>query len=178
MALDEPVVIDGTVPQIRQRLEDRLMVIGDLWFPTRAEMTRWSGSPSPLYLKWTRGGGFEIGPRLDTMPASRLAPALRGRLEAAETGRVHLRMRLGWPRLTAIVLWSFAVALLGWGIYVAVQLWTGQTHLGWLGAWAVSVLLVHGTAFAAWHYGRGRLMADLPWLQEVLSGPMVEGEDW
>ena len=177
MALHEPIEVDGTAEQVRQRIADRLCEVGDLWFPTRGEMKRWDASASPLYVKWTRGG-FEIGPRLETIPAARLAPALHGRLEASGTGRTRIVVRLGWPRLTTWVLAGFAVALGAWGAYVAVQMVQGTTHLGWVGTWVVSTLLVFGSAGISWRWGRARLLEDLPWLEAVLARPVVVGEDW
>ncbi|MFK7928263.1 MAG: hypothetical protein AB8H79_08735 [Myxococcota bacterium] len=179
MKVGEPLMVDGTPAQVRERLEQRLCVIGELWLPTRGEMKRWDVSPAPLYLRWTRAkDGFEIGPRLETMPASRLAPALRGTIRAVGTGRSEFTARVRWPRSTFAVLLTFTAALLAWGGYTVAGLSTGQSHLGWLAVWGMSTAIVHGGAFAAWRWGRGQLLNDLPWLGQVLASPMVEGEDW
>jgi len=175
----EPFVVDGTPAQVRERLEQRLCVIGELWLPTRGEMRRWDVSPAPLYLRWTRvKGGFEIGPRLETMPAARLAPALRGRIRALGTGRSEFTARVRWPRSTAAVLLFFTAVLLGWLGYTTAGLYSGQSHLGWLAVWGMSTVIFCGGTFAAWQWGRGQLLNDLPWLDQVLSSPMVDGEDW
>lgn len=170
--------MEGSTAQVRRRLEDRLCVVGDVWFPTRGEMKRWDASPAPLYLKWTRRGGFEIGPRLDTIPAARLVPVLTGRLTVVGTDRVAMDGRLRWPRLTRLVLLGFSVALAAWGVYTFGRYFAGETHLGWVGAWAASVVAVHGGAAASWVWGRKRLLAELPWLREVLARPIVAGQDW
>lgn len=175
----EPVVVDGSPEQVRQRLADRLCVIGELWLPTRGELKRWDVSPSPLYLRWTKAAdGFEIGPRLETMPAARLAPALRGRLRPHGTGRTELVARIRWPRFTLLVLIGFTVALGLWGVYAIGGVVTGTNHSGWVAVWAMSVAIVHGGAFLAWRWGKTQLLAELPWLQGVLAQPVVEGEDW
>jgi len=176
--LSEPIVLDGTEAQLRARLEERLCVVGELWLPTRGELKRWGESPAPLYLRWTKAGGFEIGPRMETMPAARLAPTLRGGFRGVGADRIEVHARLAWPRLTRVVLAGFALALAAWGIYVSVELYQGTTHLGWLGAWLVSSALVFGGAAVAWQVGRRQLVGELAWLRTVLTGPLVEGEDW
>ena len=176
--LGGPLVVDGTEALVRDRLEERLCVVGDLWFPTRAEMRRWGESPAPLYLRWTRTGGFEIGPRLETIPASRLVPTLRGRVSRTSDGRVAVQARMTWPRVTWYVLIGFIVSLVGWGSWVGWQFSQGETHLGWVLTWAVSTLIVLGGTAVAWRVGRRQLLSELPWLHGVLTSPMVEGEDW
>lgn len=176
--LGGPLVLDGTEALVRDRLEERLCVVGDLWLPTRAEMRRWGQSPAPLYLRWTRTGGFEIGPRLETIPASRLVPTLRGRVTGLVGGRVEVRARMTWPRVTWYVLIGFVVSLVGWGVWVSVQFSAGETHLGWVLTWAMTTGIVLGGAAVAWQVGRRQLLAELPWLHGVLTGPLVEGEDW
>lgn len=177
MARIEPLVVTGTPSQVRHRIEERLCVVTDVWFPTRAEMRSWEASASPLYVKWTRRGGVEIGPRLETMPAARLVPALRGELVSRDTG-VVLDLRLRWPRVTAWILLGFTLALVGWGVDLAIDLQAGRTHLGWVGAWVATLVAVHGGAAIAWFQGRAMLMAELPWLRQALSRTLVDGEDW
>lgn len=177
--LGGPMVVDGSPEQVRRRLEDRLCVVGELWLPTRGELKSWDVSPAPLYVRWTRQtDGFEIGPRLETIPAARLAPALRGRLRSAGVGRTEVVARLAWPRFTFVVLLAFTLALLVWGGYIVAGLYTGDSHLGWLAVWAMSVAIVNGGALAAWRWGRGQLLAEFPWLQAVLAQSQVDGEDW
>lgn len=178
MPLKQAIIAFGSVQQARQRIEDRLCVVGDVWFPTRNEMRRWADSPAPLYVKWTRGDGFEIGPRLETIPAARLVPVLRGRIQTLGQDQFTISARLTWPWLTQLVMLGFAVSLVAWGIFVISDYIEGTTHAGWVGAWAASLVGVHGSAIVAWVWGRRRLRSDLPWLREVLERPIVAGEDW
>ena len=172
------LVLDASPEQVRARLAERLFVIGDLWLPTRAELRDWSHSTAPLYVRFTRRGGFEVGPRLETVPAARFAPAMRATLTAARAGRTELHARLRWPVATAVMLWGFTIAVVLWGAAVAWQLWLGDTHLGWAGAVVATLLVVQGSAMAAWSWGRRQLQAELPWLEQTLGRPVVEGEDW
>ena len=178
VALGFSLEVDGSPEQVRERLEERLLLIGDLWLPTRRELKDWSHSVAPMYLRWTRSGAFELGPRLETMPAARFAPALRGRLEARPGGGTRLSGSLRWPLATAVMLWGFTAAVLVWGASVVWQLSQGQTHYGWLGAVIVTLLVVQGTAVAAWFWGRSQLLAEVPWLTATLDRPVVDGEDW
>ncbi len=119
-----------------------------------------------------------MGLRLETMAASRLTPCWRGRLVEAGTGRTRLEVRLRWPRITALLLWGFTAAILVWGAALARDLWTGQTHAGWLVAWGAVPVFVHAAAAAGWFWGRSRLRSELDWLRQALSRTVVEGEDW
>lgn len=170
--------VRGTPEQVRARLEERLLLIGDLWLPTRRELMDWSASVAPLYVRWTRSGRFEVGPRLETMPAARFAPALRGTLAPSPNGGTRLVGRLRWPLATSVMLWGFTAAVLLWGASVSWQLSQGESHLGWAGAVVVTLLIVHGTAAAAWSWGRRQLLAEVPWLTGTLDRPVVDGEDW
>jgi hypothetical protein len=170
--------LDGTPSQVRERLEERLMVVGDLWLPTRRELRDWSNSVAPLYLRVTRNGAFEVGPRLETIPAARFAPTLRGVLVGTDSGGTRLQTRVRWPRATAFMLYGFTLAVLVWGVAVGWQLYNGQTHLGWLGAVITVFVIVQGSAWLAWTWGRRQLMAEVEWLSQALSRPVVEGEDW
>jgi hypothetical protein len=173
-----PEVVDGTPAQVAGRLVERLFVIGDIWFPTRNEMAAWDRSSAPLYLKWTRRGGFEIGPRLETVPAARIAPVLRGRLLDGGTGRTRIVAHVTFPRLTWGVLGAFTALGALWAAQIGVDLRAGTTHSGWAVACALYFGGILGGAGLAWWWGRRALLAEVPWLTGVLTRPQTEGDDW
>ena len=53
MNTKDEMVVAGSIAEVRARMEDQLVVIGDLWFPTRGEMKAWHQSPAGFYVKWT-----------------------------------------------------------------------------------------------------------------------------
>lgn len=173
-----PEVVNGEPAQVAQRLRDRLFVIGDVWFPTRREMLEWDKSQAPLYLKWTRKGGFEIGLRLETVPAARVAPVLRGRLLPHGTGRTRVDARMTFPRLTWGVLATLFLLGVLWGTQIGLDLVNGRTHAGWAVACGLYLGALVGGSALAWAWGRRQLLGEVSWLAEVLSRPAASGDDW
>jgi hypothetical protein len=170
--------VRGSADDARARLAERLVVVGDLWLPTRAEMGAWHDAAAPLYVRWTRPGGFEIGPRLETIPAARFAPVLRGRFAPGADGSTRLLARWRFPRSTRVVLATFATMVVAWGAVTLFRFATGDTHAGWVGAWAVTALITVAGPAAAWRFGRGELARELPGLRDLLAEERVPAEDW
>jgi len=170
--------IPGSPRQVRERLRERLVEINDLWLPSRAELHRWHDAGAPLYVRFGRTGTFEIGPRLETMPASRFSPAWRGEVRAAPDGRTSLVASLRFPRSTEIVLSLFALMVLGWGAVTLTRFAAGETHAGWVGAWGVTALITVLGPAAAWRFGKAELERELPWLEQALADAPLPDEDW
>ncbi|TVQ94067.1 MAG: hypothetical protein EA397_02855 [Deltaproteobacteria bacterium] len=168
----------GTPQEVRERLNARLMVVGNLWLPTRRELHDWHDAPAPLYLSWSRGDVFEIGPRLETMPAARLAPVYRGRLIADGSDHTRLVASLRWPLFTLTVLGLLWIMLAGWGVATLTSYSQGTTHLGWVGAWGVSSLIATVGPALGWWYGAAELSQEQPWLEQALSQAPLPDEDW
>jgi hypothetical protein len=178
MAEREIGAMAGTAREVRAHLDAHLVTVGDLWLPTRAELRRWHESGAPLYVSWTRGGGFEIGARLETIPAARFAPAIRGRLVPGDDGRTRLVGRVVFPRSTLVVLALFAVMVAGWGVVTWTRFAAGETHAGWVGAWAVTALVTSVAPAIAYVAGRPELERELAHLRRVLDEAPHADEEW
>lgn len=178
MAEHEIARVPGSPARVRERLRERLIEIGNLWLPTRRELHDWHDAESPLYLRWTRGGGFEIGPRLETIPAARLAPVLRGRLVADGPAHTRLVARFRFPRATSVALGLLWLMLAGWGVVTLYRFSQGETHAGWVGTWAVSLAIGLVGPGLGWWFGAAELRRELPWLERALSQAPLPEEDW
>ncbi|MFT7517894.1 MAG: hypothetical protein ACI9MC_000018 [Kiritimatiellia bacterium] len=175
----ETVVVSASLTEVRQRLESGLVVVGDVWFPTRREMQVWHQSGASFYVKWTRSQGFEIGPRLETVPAARFAPALLGKLESVGRLQTRVTFRFGFPRFTRWLVGGFVLVNLVWIARVVSDLSLGLTHTGWLGASVVTLLVVVLGSTVAYVWGKGEVRRRMPELLRVLRGEhVVDGEDW
>lgn len=168
----------GTPRQVRERLRERLVEISDLWLPSRAELHRWHDAGAPMYVRFGRGESLEIGPRLETMPASRFSPTWRCQLRAAAGGGTEIVGSLRFPWSTQIVLALFAIMVAGWGAVTLLRFANGETHAGWVGAWTVTALITLVGPAAAWRYGRAELERERPWLQQALADAPLPDEDW
>lgn len=168
----------GTPSQVRDRLRERLVEISDLWLPSRAELHRWHDAGAPLYVRFGRGATFEIGPRLETMPASRFSPAWRGELRPAPGGGTVLMASLRFPRSTQVVLALFALMVVGWGAVTLTRFSAGDTHAGWVGAWAVTALITLVGPAIAWRFGKSELERERTWLAQALADTPAPDEDW
>jgi hypothetical protein len=166
--------IPASVAVVRDHLTRTLFEVGDLWLPTRGELHRWHESVSPLYIRWVRHDIFEIGPRLETLPAARLAPVLRGTLRPTPVDHTAFSGRLSLPRSTLIVYGLVALMMAGWGAVTLTQFSLGATHAGWVGTWVVSVVILIGGPGAAFWFGRRELTRALPWLEESIQHMEIE----
>lgn len=162
---------------VRRRLTERLVHIGNLWLPTRAEMRIWHRAGAPLYVCWSGQDHFEIGPRLETMPAARFVPVYAGRLEPFEGG-TRLVGRVRMPRATRWIFALLALMMVAWGVVTLARFAQGDTHAGWVGTWAVSTLIALGGPQLARGFGRRELERELPWLRAAVADAPDPDEDW
>jgi hypothetical protein len=172
-----PVSVSGTPEEVKRRLDERLLCVGSLWFPSRAELQAWDEADMPLYIVRNRTTTLEIGPHLANMWASCFSPVLRGTLENRSDGTAISWSR-GWPTVTHFVLWSWTVVLAIWLLVLLPQIASGSEHPIWLLWWSIlSATRVAATALGG-HYGGQTLDTHIPWLTQALTEVLVEEEDW
>lgn len=173
------IVVPTTTEGLHRRLNERLCPIGDVWFPTRAEMDRWDESDSPLYVRWIDRSRFEIGPRLDTVPSARFVPVWHFRIVNSEPGgnRTVLHFKTTWTRITWVVFGLLLAGLVGWG-WTLVSDMQQENFIGWATVWFLSMAAVGGGCLTAWIWGKRRLLEEADWLKTILERVDVAGEDW
>lgn len=156
---------------MQRRLARQALVLGSLWFPTRAELLEWGRSGCPVYVRPLGAGRIAVGPRLGAMWASVFSPCFIGEVRPAGSGSEVIWAR-ALPRLTKSVLAIWVVLVCAWGVAIALglhpggALWWAIITAGTLGAPAVGALR-----------GGRALDETVPWLTEVLLAPDEE-EDW
>lgn len=169
------VVVDGAPPEVRARLDARLLRLHSVWFPTRTELAAWGTCDVPLYVRWIRGGEVEVGPRLHSMWAACFSPVLRGSLQPAGDTRSELRLERAIPRVTATVigLW-WAVLALWMGTLALPQPPGAEDPAGWLPFWGVLAVASTLGPAVGWYGGGRELRGALPWLEQQLAVPVEE----
>lgn len=178
MGVMQTFTVAGSPEEVRNRLSRALVVVGDVWFPNRREIGAWLDASTPLYVKWTRSGGFEIGPRLPTMAAARLCPVARGHLVDVGSGQTRLDFRLRFPRFTEWVFAGWMLALTGWGFALVQQLGAGEAPWRWFVFWALLGVATLGAAILGWRTGRQTLDASADFLQRAAARSDALDEDW
>ena len=171
------VSVSGTPDEVKRRLDERLLRVGSVWFPTTGELRKWDDTALPLYIVRSRDNSIEVGPRLGNLWASCFSPVLRATLESTPEGTT-IRWRRGWPRVTNGVLWAWTAVLLIWLAVLSPQIASGAEHPVWLVWWSI----LAGTRVAATllggHYGGQTLDENMPWLIGAAAEDVVEEEDW
>lgn len=171
------LTIEASPREVRRLLEESLLPVRSLWFPTPRELREWRASGALLYAVWHRGGVVEVGPRVESLNAARFLPAARLRLREVE-GHVHVE---GWarlPRVTRVLLAGMGVMLVLWGASVFPGVWAGDKPWAWVLFWGLLAGTLGGGAVLGTVVGRRLLEARVPWLAELLADAAVEGEDW
>ena len=168
-----PDQVDASRDAISNRIQQRLLPLASVWFPTRRELRAWEQAGVPLYARRVAADRFEIGPRLASMWAACFAPVWVVRLHEEADGT-----RLAWGRRPV---WFTAALLAGWWSIIAgwpVALAADPEEAGrWGVFWAF--LLVASTLGPAvgWWMGARSLDAAAGWLAEALTQADVD-EDW
>lgn len=170
-----PDTVDATPSEILTRLEQRLLQIGSVWFPTPRELRGWSSSGVPLYVRILGPDRVEIGPRLASMWAACFAPVWRAHLQATGAGS-SLRWRTGPVRFTLGLLLAWWAILVAWPVAPAASP-DPEEASRWVVFWAfLAVASTVGPALG-WLFGGQALQEARGWLLEALAQPHVD-EDW
>ena len=166
---------------VLDRLRQRLLPIGSLWFPTPRELREWSASGVPLYVRRIGGRAVEIGPRLASMWAACFAPAWVGQLAPTQEQGDHgehtvIRWSRRLPVFTMVLLLGWWLVLIGWPI-VLLQAPPEDDPGRWWVFWAfLAVASTAGPAAGAM-MGRHARNRAVTWLVDALEHGEVE-EDW
>jgi len=171
------LAVSGTPEEVKRRLDDRLLRMGSVWFPTRSELRSWDDTELPLYIIRTNELVIEVGPHLANLWAACFSPVLRGNLLASSTGTT-IRWDRGWPRVTNAVVWGWTAVLVVWLVVLIPQIASGSEHPIWLLWWGIlSATRVAATALGG-HYGGLALDEHMEWLTRAAAEGVVDEEDW
>ncbi|HHO54453.1 MAG TPA: hypothetical protein ENK18_27175 [Deltaproteobacteria bacterium] len=182
-AADLPTHVDAGASEIVARLEDRLLSIHSLWFPTRSSLAAWRIAGVPLYVRRLGPARIEIGPRLENMWASCFSPVWWVDLgpgpgaPSAPPGATPLRWRRRLPTVTVALLVGWWGILVAWPLLLWLAPGGGEDPGRQALFWAVLVLSSTGGPAVGWVLGGAALDEALPWLRGALLQPS-SGEDW
>ncbi|MBX2796650.1 MAG: hypothetical protein KTR31_03240 [Myxococcales bacterium] len=165
-------VSTAPVPLLKM-LQQRLLPIRSLWFPTPKELRAWDQTGVPLYVRASSASTVQIGPRLQSMWAACFSPQLHGRITEYGAGS-RLTWQARFPRFTLGLLFGWWVVLVAWPLAA----WQSDDDPArWGPFWAFLLLCSTLGPAAGWWFGMAALRDALPWLRETLEQPPVE-EDW
>ena len=169
--------VPGTPEQVRERLQQRLVRVRSVWFPSPRELRTWDGSSAPLYVVWHGPRTLEVGPRLASMWASAFSPVLRGEL-VQEGDRTRLELRRSWPRITLAVLGVWWIVVVAWGVLLALGIRPEGESPMVVMWWAVLALTVIAGPGIGWTLGGRHLDESRAFLTGAAGEDVVDGEDW
>ncbi len=171
------LTVSGTPEDVRRRLDDRLLRIGNPWFPTRTELKEWEDSAVPFYIIRSKGNEVEVGPRLNNLWAACFSPVLRGTLAATDSGTTITWDR-SWLRITSVLLWGWTAVLAVWLAVLVPQIASGSEHPIWLLWWTIVAATRVAATLLGGHYGGLEMEQHMPWLNSAATEEIVEEEDW
>lgn len=170
-----PLVVDGSVADVRKRLSQRALVVRSTWFPTPRELRAWQASGVPAYVRWLRGDVVEVGPRLESMWASCFSPVLRGPMET-DGGRTRVAWRRTWPRFTVGLLGLWVAVLLVWLVAIAWQIANGYVDVGAVFWWCFLAATTAAAPLIGWRFGARELDEAEAWIRRTAA--VTAEEDW
>jgi hypothetical protein len=141
---------------VQQRLETELVSLRSVWFPTPKELREWEASSAGLYLRIGRKGERALGPRLASMWASAFAPTLSYRL-VADGSHTAIQGVKRFAPITKLVLGTWWVVVIGWGIALTVQIGQGTTPPIAAGWWTILFLATTAGPLMGWVWGGAAL---------------------
>lgn len=168
-----PGAVDAAPTVVVRRLQQRLLTLASVWFPTRRELRAWEQSGVPLYVRVLRGHRVEVGPRLQSMWAACFAPVWEGRVyDDRGRARIHWRRRPQW--FTAALLAGWWAIIAAWPVALAQDPEEGGR---WVVFWAFLLVVSTAGPLIGWTMGGRTLREALPWLEQAMQQPDVD-EDW
>jgi hypothetical protein len=170
------MVVDGSPGEVRERLDRALIRVGSVWFPSPAELHRWSRTTTPLYVRWLGEAGFELGPRTEVMRTATLCPVVRGRL-TAEGPRTRLEGVFTFTPFTWALLGFWLALEVVWGAIGLPAVLSGEVHASWLVWWGLPLVGLLLAAGLGWVRGKAALEGALGDLRRIAGSPPVD-EDW